>query len=265
MKKYLLASALLGGATLPALAGITCNMTDQRGNTLTYSFAHGGHGYTNEIVVRRHGETISNGGPMWTRTFDRAGRTLTLRQSDWSIVYPSVTGYDRATLFHNDNAVAAGVCDPDYTVDTSVVAGTPTHNPPTYTPSTAPSYGGFDVPLLVDNMGLHIDVTLGPMVYNMIVDTGATYGSITATIAESLVASGLADWGTGMTSVLADGSEHQLRTVVVHSVEVGGRYASNVDFSVTQNNNAQMLFGMNALNQFGKFTVDASNSRIMFN
>jgi hypothetical protein len=49
----------------------------QRGNTLTYSFTRSGHGYTNEIVVRRNGATISNGGPMWTRTFDRARRTLT--------------------------------------------------------------------------------------------------------------------------------------------------------------------------------------------
>jgi predicted aspartyl protease len=139
-----------------------------------------------------------------------------------------------------------------------------TASTPTYAPSPTSSYGGFSVPLVIDNAGLHMNVKLGPMVYDMIVDTGATYGMVTATVAESLVASGMADWGNDSTIVLADGSEHPQHSVVVHSIEVSGHSASNVRFGVTPNNNAAMLFGFNALSQFGKFTVDASKSRIMF-
>ena len=54
---------------------------------MTHSFAHGGHGYTNEIVVKRNGAVISDGGPMWTRTFDRPARELVLQQAGWEIVY----------------------------------------------------------------------------------------------------------------------------------------------------------------------------------
>jgi hypothetical protein len=263
MERVLLAGTLLGATAVPAFAGITCNLTDQRGNALTYSFTRGGHGYTNEIVVRRNGETISNGGPMWTRTFDRARRTLTLQQGDWSIVYDSDTGHDRAALFHNANVAANGVCDPDYAVDAPVVATAPVQDSTT-APGTTLADSGFGVPLIADNAGLHIAVKLGPMTYSMIVDTGATFGSVSETIAESLIASGLADSGRGMTSVLADGSEHQVRTVVVHSIEIGGRTASNIEFGVESNNNAVMLFGMNALNQFGKFTIDVQNNRLVF-
>jgi hypothetical protein len=123
-------------------------------------------------------------------------------------------------------------------------------------PQQAPSYdGGFSVPLRTDNSGLHMKVKLGPMVYDMIVDTGATIGAVTATIAESLVASGLADWG----------QERQGRTVIVHSVQVGGRTANNVRFGITENNNAVMLLGINTLSRFGAFTVDLANSRLRFN
>ena len=93
MERVALAAALLGATALPAFAGITCSLNDERGNTLTYSFTHGGHGYTNETVVRRNGEMISNGGPMWTRTYDRARKTLTLRQSDWSSRLHGVPGF----------------------------------------------------------------------------------------------------------------------------------------------------------------------------
>jgi hypothetical protein len=91
--------------------GISCSLTDSRGNTLQYSFARGGHGYTNETVVKRNGATISTGGPMWTRVADKVAKIETLRQGDWSISYPWDVNAGRATLRHNDNIVASGVCD----------------------------------------------------------------------------------------------------------------------------------------------------------
>ena len=105
--KLTIASALAAaGLALahPASAGITCNLTDQRGNALQYSFARGGHGYTNETVVKRNGVILSNGGPMWTRSSNSAERTMTLQQGDWSLVYeakPNDTDISRAALFIN--------------------------------------------------------------------------------------------------------------------------------------------------------------------
>src|SRR4029077_13873877 len=107
MKTLLLAASIVALSTA-AHAGMSCNLTDQRGNVLQYSFAHGGHGYTNEIVVKRNGTVISNGGPMWARSFNRAQRTMTLEQAGWSIVYeakPNDSDTSQAALFHNANRV----------------------------------------------------------------------------------------------------------------------------------------------------------------
>jgi hypothetical protein len=60
MKALLLAASIVALSTA-AHAGMTCNLIDTKGNALQYSFARGGHDYTNEIVVRRNGTTISNG------------------------------------------------------------------------------------------------------------------------------------------------------------------------------------------------------------
>ena len=88
MKRVVLAAALLGATALPAFAGITCNMTDQRGNTLTYSFGRGGDGIAPEIAVSRNGTILGTGGPSWTRVSDKAQESNTLWQGEWSIAYP---------------------------------------------------------------------------------------------------------------------------------------------------------------------------------
>jgi len=113
-----LASIAMFAATA-ANAGITCNLTDNGGNTLTYLFAKGWHGGTTEIAVRRNGQTVSNGGPAWTRTTDRASGAMTLSQDGWSIVYQGDSAHnrDRAALYHGGNLIATGVCDPDYSID----------------------------------------------------------------------------------------------------------------------------------------------------
>jgi hypothetical protein len=180
-----------------AHAGITCNLTDQRSNVLQYSFTRGGHGYTNEVTVRRNGATISNGGPTWSRTFDRAHRKLVLRQDDCFIVYDSDTGHDQAELFHGNNSVATGVCDPDYSVDN---ASAPTIGASTPAPAPEQSYsnGGVDaVPVVYQDRSVHLVVKMGDQYVNMLLDTGATDVSINRTLAEHLVASGHATWGPG--------------------------------------------------------------------
>jgi hypothetical protein len=106
-------------AASQAHAGITCNLTDQKGNALAYSFDHGGSGYANEVRVARNGSTVSNGGVTWSRTTDRDAKSETLWQGDgWSIAYPWDVTKSRAALRHNGNLVATGVCDVDYSIDT---------------------------------------------------------------------------------------------------------------------------------------------------
>jgi len=117
-------SLFWGGAALAiafgagqAHAGITCNLSDTQGNNLTYSFAKGGHGYTNEVSVKRNGVVISNGGPSWARSVGRL--PMTLSQGGWTITYEgdSTHGRDRAWLAHGSRTLATGQCEPDYSID----------------------------------------------------------------------------------------------------------------------------------------------------
>jgi hypothetical protein len=116
---FAFAFAFAAVAASQAHAGITCNLTDQKGNTLTYSFDRGGSGYADEVRVARNGSTVSNGGVTWSRTTDRDAKSETLWQGDgWSIAYPWDVTKSRAALRHNGNLVAAGVCDVDNSIDT---------------------------------------------------------------------------------------------------------------------------------------------------
>ena len=120
MKKLLFATSIVALSTA-AHAGITCNLTDERGNALQYSFARGGHGFTNEIAVTRNGAILSNGGPMWSRAYNSASRTVVLEQGGWRLVYeakPNDTDVSPATLFAPTTAPkAAGTCVVDYSLD----------------------------------------------------------------------------------------------------------------------------------------------------
>ena len=154
MKLTIAAALAAAGLALahPASAGITCNLTDQRGNALQYSFARGGHGYTNETGVKRNGVILSNGGPMWTRSSNSAERSMTLQQGDWSLVYeakPNDTEISRAALFINTMKKAAGTCVADYSVDTP-------SKPPDVASAPAPSYAA-PAPSRGNPVGAHLD------------------------------------------------------------------------------------------------------------
>jgi hypothetical protein len=132
VKNALLGAALACVLATPAFAGITCNLTDNQGNNLTYSFAKGGHGYTNEVSVTRNGAVISNGGPSWARSVGRL--PMTLSQGGWTITYEgdSAHGRIRAWLAHGSSTVATGQCEPDYSIDggsAPIEATTPTPAP----------------------------------------------------------------------------------------------------------------------------------------
>ena len=266
MTRVVLAGVLLGATAMPAFAGITCNLNDERGNSLTYSFGRGGHGFTKEIIVKRNGETISNGGPSWTRVTDKAHKSNTLWQGEWSITYPWDISQGVSVLRHNANIVATGACIADYAIDASVVASQPVYNPPTYSaPAPAPSYGnGFAVPIANTGSRAYVAVNLGgAQTATMLIDTGCTDMTVTQSIADILLQSGAASPSAPMTVSFADGSTHLVQQITIHQIEIGGHTLSNVNAGVSPNG-ADMLLGFPILNKLGKFTIDTQNNQLVF-
>jgi clan AA aspartic protease (TIGR02281 family) len=253
----------------PASAGMTCNLTDQGGNALQYSFARGGHGYTNETVVKRNGAILGNGGPMWTRTFNSAQRTMTLQQGGCSLVYeakPNDTDVSQAALL-SPAAVqkAAGACVADYSVD----APTARVEPSTATPAPsylaqAPSTGAPDaVGTVSGTSGALVQVALGSHQEVMLIDTGATNVLLSPSVAEELVSSGEADWGGATTTEIADGSKVPTRMLTIHQLRIGKHMLYNVPALVNATD-TMMLLGFPVLNQIGRFTIDTTSNLLVF-
>jgi Aspartyl protease len=256
--RLLLAAASFAALTTAAQAGMTCNLTDQHNNALTYSFAHGGRGYTNETAVLRNGQPISNGGPMWNRTFDREARAITLTQGDWSIVYPLSQGQTPAALWHNANVVANGVCAPDYAADSAA----------TVAPAPA-SFGEDSVGIISDGVQAMTSVKLGAQTVMMTIDTGATHMMISSSVANRLVADNQADEGAMMNVVVADGRTVSERALVIHRVQIGRHVLLNVNATVAPDDGSSSNFGdgllpFTVLNQVGRFAIDTTSNKLIF-
>jgi predicted aspartyl protease len=271
--KLIIASALAAaGLALahPASAGITCNLTDQRGNALQYSFARGGHGYTNETVVKRNGVILSNGGPMWTRSSNSAERTMTLQQGDWSLVYeakPNDTDISRAALFINTRQKAAGTCVADYSVDTPY---TPPDVPSA--PAPAPSYAspapssGNPVGIITGSHGAAVEVMLGSHPALMQIDTGAGMTSLTAKVAHELLDAGEAHYsGESHLFTMANGTTSNEQEIVIDRLQIGTHTLYSVHASVSPDE-GMMLLGYDVLDQMGggRFTIDRQSNLLIF-
>jgi gag-polyprotein putative aspartyl protease len=139
------AVALAFSLVSEAHAGITCDLTDTRGNVLQYSFARGWEGGTNELRVLRNNIVLSNGGPVWSRFFDRARNKLVLQQGNYSLAYEvRPDGLAPAGLFAGNNPVAMGTCHPDYSLDgpqppVEVQAAPPVVNAPVIVQAPTPA------------------------------------------------------------------------------------------------------------------------------
>jgi hypothetical protein len=111
MKTAFIGAALACVLATPAFAGITCNLTDTRGNVLQYSFARGWEGGTNELRVLRNNIVLSNGGPVWSRFYNRGRDKLVLQQGNYSLAYDVRSdGLSPAGLFLGNNPIAMGTC-----------------------------------------------------------------------------------------------------------------------------------------------------------
>jgi hypothetical protein len=280
--KLTIASALAAaGLALahPASAGITCNLTDQHGNALQYSFARGGHGYTNETGVKRNGVILSNGGPMWTRSSNSAERTMTLQQGDWSLVYeakPNDTDISRAALFINTTQKAAGTCVADYSVDTpytpSDVASAPAPAPSYVAPAPAPSYAapassrGNPVGIITGSHGAAVEVMLGSHPAVMQIDTGAGMTSLTAKAAHELLDAGEAHYsGESHLFTMANGTTSNEQEIVIDRLQIGTHTLYSVHASVSPDE-GMMLLGYDVLDQMGggRFTIDRQSNLLIF-
>jgi hypothetical protein len=105
---------------------------------------------------------------------------------------------------------------------------------------------------------------LGTRYYSMTIDTGATHGLLTESVATALLSQGSAREVEGGTAINAQGVEIKERRIVVSDVTLNGHTVHDVMFGVGSDTGG-MLFGIVPLSRFGKFTIDAQNSQMMFN
>jgi hypothetical protein len=139
----------------------------------------------------------------------------------------------------------------------------PTRPPPVVAspPQTAPPSDS--VPLEVVDNEIHINVMVGGRSLRMVLDTGATHGSVPTSFGEKLLAEGVATEGPPAEITLADNSKHMSRTIIVRSVTIGAHTAHDVHFELAADD-AEPLLGFRVLSAFGKFSIDAERGVLTF-
>jgi hypothetical protein len=220
MKKYLLtAVAALAIGGVAHASDVACHLTDQRGNTLDYTFHWAtGDPAIQELGFTRNGQNANyNHTPLWHGFNNPDSSTITSDEAPgWFITYATTPGNGQAALWHNRNMVAQGEC---YTVPT--VAAAPAYNPASapYNPPTPVASAGEDsVGLINVGKAVMVQVTLGSQPVTMIVDTGATGMPVPAKVADKLVASGEASNADDAKIQQADGNTVTERTILIHSL-----------------------------------------------
>jgi predicted aspartyl protease len=206
-------------------------------------------------VVRNGQIVTTSGGATWTLS---NGVLWSTQDQGWGIVTSGIDG--AATLQHNTFYAGSGEC---HHVGATIEASAPP-SAPSYSP--APSYSTSDaVPITVHNRAIHIIVTIGSNEpANMLLDTGATYSSLSPQVANRLVTSGQAvELGTSEVT-LADNSTREVRVVGVYSLTIGRHVLYKVLFSVADDDEGEMLLGLDTLQRIGKFSIDSANGLLTF-
>ena len=106
-------------------------------------------------------------------------------------------------------------------------------------------------------------LTVGSQPVVMVVDTGANEMSITDSVAKSLVARGEAEWTSDATIAIADGSRVKEGRVVIHEVQIGLHVLSAITAGVVPDS-APMLLPFPVLNRVGRFTIDTTANKLIF-
>jgi gag-polyprotein putative aspartyl protease len=245
-------------------------------------------------------QTVEQFRAKWNNMIDRAnGRTVNhacqdgrcvweweLRPHVWAKMWESTNGAGQAAYcflaepatnwdcYGNDGAkwvwnpvpgTPASVAS-DARLDPDNVCNQPGYtcsSPSSGTPAPTATASSFSVPLIVEDGGFKTPVGLGSSFYNMTVDTGATSGLVTETVATALLVRGDATEIEGGNLTIADGSTRQERRISVANVTLNGHTIRNVVFGVGPNGGG-MLFGLLPLSQFGRFAIDPVNSLLVF-
>jgi hypothetical protein len=139
-------------------------------------------------------------------------------------------------------------------------------------PAPMPSAGGFvvalhDLPGIMNGLYVNASMGDGSVNYQMTLDTGCSGMDISKELADWLIANGHAtvlrdDQG----SHLAGGSHQITRLLNIDHVTLDGHTAYNIvatDGAANQNP-GEMLFGIGALNRFGRYTIDPVGHQVAF-
>lgn len=114
-----------------------------------------------------------------------------------------------------------------------------------------------------DGASLLLEVGLGEMVREFVLDTGASSMTVDADVAAELVSPRHAEPRGAEPVTLADGSTHVVQTIIIDAVRVGTHVVHNVHASVTPSG-APMLLRLDVLTRIGKFAVDAPHRTLTF-
>ncbi|MFZ0605555.1 MAG: retropepsin-like aspartic protease [Roseiarcus sp.] len=128
---------------------------------------------------------------------------------------------------------------------------------PAYEPTTA-----FHVPVTFGRGGAYVAVSIGATAATMLVDTGATGMTVSASIADQLIASGQATGAQAETVILAGGVKQEFRQVDINAVIIAGHVVNNVHAGVVPDG-SDMLLGLGVLAKVSnKFAINVANSTL---
>ena len=97
----------------------------------------------------------------------------------------------------------------------------------------------------------------------MLVDTGSTSLTVNESLAQRLLARGLAQEGPQGIATLADGSQREQQNVIIDTVTIGSHVLHDVLAGVSPDG-SDMLLGLSVLNKIGRFTIDGANHKLIF-
>ena len=279
--KSLLAAALLCGVALPAYAA-NAYYSETCGSSVltvgTYSrdrdisvHAVYDHGYWRVI------HTLSNG-HVYDRGVQYAVSDATTVGADgliytkWSGVLnrnPAITmvgqlGMVNGRPVYDEWLMKNGVVEMHSTAACSF-DNAPAAPPPVVASAPAPTYAApatNRLPITFARSGAYVAVSIGTMPETMLVDTGATGMTVSASIADQLIASGQATEAQAETVTLAGGVKQEFRQVDINSVTVAGHVVNNVHAGVVPDG-SDMLLGLGVLAKVSnKFAINVANSTL---
>jgi clan AA aspartic protease (TIGR02281 family) len=275
--KSLLAAALLCGVALPAHASLICDapvqLSGKTGTNPVISSVVWHDGPTWHVIhTLRDGQLIDRstqylmadepnpaGHHGWHGWSNKAASSLWMTGEVF--VNGAVVTYEET--LHDDHRGDAVVMRSDTTCHQSDAVA-PTTVASTPAPTYAPAPAGMRLPIMFGNSGAYVAVSIGTIAANMLVDTGATGMTVSASIADQLIASGQATERPSETVTLAGGIKQAFRQVNISSVTVGGHVVNNVHAGVTPDG-SDMLLGLSVLAQVApKFAINIAANTLDF-